>query len=86
FFNIENIETSIDLNLNIEIEYSNSDELSDEKYNEPLELYEEQLFKTTKKAYAKVKTFTNLYGFRIQKRCVEKDANTGYEISRMFLY
>ncbi|CAG8849980.1 25655_t:CDS:2, partial [Gigaspora margarita] len=77
---------SVDINSNIEIEYDNSNRLSDEEYNEPLDLYKEQLFKTTKEAYATIETFANSHGFEIRKGRVEKDANNSHEISRTFLY
>ncbi|CAG8755375.1 11644_t:CDS:2, partial [Dentiscutata heterogama] len=57
-------------------EYLNdkSDEQSDNRFNKQEELYERQIFKTVKEAYAVVKTFAQLNEFGIRKEHVEKDA------------
>ncbi|CAG8719754.1 1515_t:CDS:2, partial [Cetraspora pellucida] len=78
------MEISIDLNSNIEVEYDDSGEQSEDEYNEPLELYEGQVFKTAEEAYITVETFAYSHEFGIRKGHVEKDPN-GHEISRTFL-
>ncbi|CAG8813818.1 34676_t:CDS:2 [Gigaspora margarita] len=83
--NIEVEYGSIDINSSIEVKYNDSDRLSDKENNEPLDLYERQLFKTTEKAYATIKTFANSHEFRIRKGCIEKDTNNSHEILRTFL-
>ncbi|CAG8748916.1 2085_t:CDS:2 [Gigaspora margarita] len=59
------MQTSVDLNSTIEVEYGDSDKQSDDKYDELLELYEGQIFKTTEEAHATIKTFANSHGFGI---------------------
>ncbi|CAG8733331.1 24209_t:CDS:10, partial [Cetraspora pellucida] len=67
------------------VEYDDSGEQSEDEYNEPLELYEGQVFKTAEEAYITVETFAYSHGFGIRKGHVEKDPNR-YKISRTFLY
>ncbi|CAG8818611.1 30405_t:CDS:2, partial [Gigaspora margarita] len=71
------MQTSINLNSTMEVEY-------DDEYDEPLELYKGQIFKTTEEAHATIETFANSHGFEIRKEHVEKDTNH-YEIARTFL-
>ncbi|CAG8689062.1 16793_t:CDS:2 [Racocetra fulgida] len=79
------MEISIDLNLNNEVEYDDSDEQSEDEYNEPLELYKGQIFQTTEEAFITIKTFALSHRFGIRKGHVEKDPKNGHEISRTFL-
>ncbi|CAG8825542.1 37253_t:CDS:2 [Gigaspora margarita] len=59
------MQTSIDLNLTMEIKYGNSDKQLNDEYDEPLELYKRQIFKTTEEAHATIETFANSHGFGI---------------------
>ncbi|CAG8813069.1 29625_t:CDS:2, partial [Gigaspora margarita] len=63
---------SVDINSIIKIEYDNSDGLSDEEYNELLDLYKGQLFKITEEVYTTIETFANLHGLEFKNGILKK--------------
>ncbi|CAG8610312.1 12499_t:CDS:2 [Ambispora leptoticha] len=72
-------------NININCINDESDEQSDNEFEEQLELYEGQTFQTAEEAYVIVESFAHSNGFGIRKGRVEKDSSNGREISRSFI-
>ncbi|CAG8657895.1 5553_t:CDS:2 [Racocetra fulgida] len=66
-------------NININCINDESDEQSDNEFEEQLELYEAE------EAYVIVESFAHSNGFGIRKGRVEKDSSNGREISRSFI-
>ncbi|CAG8643093.1 1431_t:CDS:2, partial [Scutellospora calospora] len=62
-----------------------SDKQSDNKFDEQVELYEEQIFQIVEEVYSVVEIFANSNRFGIRKGHIEKNPNNSYEISRIFL-